>query len=157
VKQKFKLLGKYPIFTVFLSLASAVIGGYWTFVAQGLYEHGMEIFNFSNGVTRPMWLGIVYGLIIGFSVGRLFVDMLEKLSIKHKMRNLITFGLLLGIASGVVCSCVVHILLMISYSHLVFGPMFFGLFFGAFSGVVLGVVASSIFATIHFRKNKNEK
>lgn len=157
MESKTNLLGKYPVFTIFLSLVSAGIGCFWSMAAQEFYRNGMEIFNFSNGVERPVWFGVVYGLIVGFLIGRFFVYRLEKLLKRQNSYFIIGFGTLWGIGLGILCSCIVHILLMVSYFNLNFGPMFIGSFFGAFSGLVLGFLGSCIFIIIYSRKNKDEK
>lgn len=134
------------IFEILFGLPAAGIGVYFGVGAQILYTTGTEIPFFGNGVENPQWLGGVFGGVFGFLTGIWFAQYLrKKMNQDPTGTRIFGKGTVSGIILGVLCSTIIHILLMIAYRNVNFWPMLIGAGFGAVSGLVMGAVLTAVF------------
>jgi hypothetical protein len=138
--------GKGWIFELLTGIVSAGLGCYLGLGSQILYTSGFGIPFFGNGYENPMWVGGVIGGVFGLLTGVWFAQHLRgRLNAGQSKRRIVGKGILVGIGLGVLCSTAVHILLMIAYRNLHFGPMLIGMCFGIGAGIVAGLVISVVF------------
>lgn len=127
-------------------LISTGVGAFFGRGAQELYTSGGEIPLFGNGYENPMWVGGVAGGVFGLLAGVWFAQHLRQLlSGGHEGGELVGRGVFAGIVLGILCSMVVHVLLMTAYRNLNFWPMVIGLGFGIAGGIAAGLVISVVF------------
>lgn len=148
----------YWKFEAITGLASAGTGGILGLLAQMLYsEYAGELPLFGNGCENPEWLGGLLGCVIGFLVGVLYAQNLRGLYEIDKSFKYKTFiSALTGIAFGLICSGLVHILLMLSYSNWRLEPITIGLIFGIAAGAILGICIYEIYAGTHKAVTKEQ-
>lgn len=131
-------------------LLAAGVSAFWGAGAQILYTSGAEIPFFGNGVANPEWIGAVAGGTLGFLAGIWFTKYLRQLHAKgFTPAGIIGRGVAVGIGLGVLCSTLVHILLMTAYRNLNFWPILIGAGFGLAAGLATGLVISIIFILLH--------
>ncbi len=122
-----------------VGLAAAGVGAFWGMGAQTLYTSGIEIPLFGNGVYNPEWIGAVAGGVLGLLAGMWFSRYTRGLFCRLAGAKLLTVSCLIGIALGMLCSTLVHIILMTAYRNLNFWPMLVGAGFGAASGLIVSL------------------
>ena len=138
------------IFEILAGLISAGIGVFGGMGAQILYTSGGEIPLFGNGVDNPEWVGGIAGGILGFLAGVWFVKYIRELLAGGYGANwIIGKGTEVGIVPGIICSTMVHVVLMTAYRNGTFWPMLIGAGFGVGSGPCAGLLISGVFVLFH--------
>ncbi len=125
----------YWLFVSILTLVSMGIGfilGEWAeFLYVGEQHEGIG------------WLsGIIFSFLAGIIYSFLLKHFHEK---KQSGITVLKHGLLMGIATGVICSTCLHIVLMIYFNELAIEEMLFGDIFGIAAGAILGLISTAIF------------
>jgi len=133
-----------------MGLVSAGVGCYLGIGSQFLYISGSELSFFGNGYENPMWVGGVIGGVFGFLTGVWFMQFLKGLLNKGKTKfRIVGWGILCGLVLGVLCSTIVHLILMVTYRNSQFNPMLIGLMFGIVGGLITGFFISVIFIAVY--------
>lgn len=134
--------GRGWVFELLGGVVAASAGGMLGVMAQVLYRSGQEIPLFGNGYENPGWLGGVIGGVSGFLAGIWFAQYLRK----ECFTDYDNAGVIrTGVGLGMLCSTVVHLLLMIAYQNVTFWPMLIGLIFGTIGGMITGLVIAAAF------------
>ncbi len=90
-------------------------------------------------------VGIIAGGILGFVVGVCYVSILSKIPLSLKQQEGFKgYAVSLGMATGVICSTIVHLFLMIMHEEIMPFGMIAGLPFGVLAGSILGAISASI-------------
>lgn len=141
---------RYVIFTITLCIASSAIGGFFAVGGQGLYAEEDELFNYDTGIEYPLWVGACIGVISGLLIGVLYIcKLINLIESGEGDGSMVLKGSLWGIVAGVVCSTLVHTVLIIMHKGNSSGPFIWGAIFGAIAGLVLGVISSGIFTGVY--------
>lgn len=126
--------------------AAAAVGAFFGLLTYPLYRSKGELTFYGNGVENPYWVGPVAGGTLGLLAGIWFLRHLRKLHATGCTPTAILGrGVAVGIGLGVLCSTMVHILLMTAYLNLNFWPMLIGAGFGLAAGLAAGLVISTGF------------
>jgi len=125
------LFKKYKVFILSLSIISAAVGAVLGALAEFLYR-----------IENPTGHGWLSGLVLGFLIGVIYCLLTAKR--KEQGKHVIGYGTLLGILAGLVCSTMVHIILMITYRTTRLSGMKIGILFGITAGAILGLISSAI-------------
>jgi prepilin-type processing-associated H-X9-DG protein len=121
-------------FAVLLGLSSAVFG--WFLGGLGQSLHRVKIFQ---------EFGMIAGAVLGFIVGLCYVAVLTKTSYSIKQPEAFKgYAVSLGMATGAICSTIVHLLLMIINEEKIPLAMIVGLPFGIIAGAILGWISSAV-------------
>jgi hypothetical protein len=127
-----------------MGFISALAGWFFGALAQMLYIVG-ELHFYGNGYENPSWLGYSAGAIFGFIIGVCFTQQIARLLDKPSgADHLIRKGILLGIVSGLICSILVHAVLMLAYKNSQLDPIIIGSVIGVAVGAGIGGSLSSI-------------
>lgn len=130
-------LAKHWIFAVGLGIASAAAGGLLGQWAENLY-----IKEKASGLGG---LGGLAGIVAGFVVGVCFVTWLSRLRNRtERQSSIVGSGTLAGAVAGIVCSSIVHLLLMIHHEESNPANLLAGMSFGVWAGLVLSWVSCGI-------------
>lgn len=131
-----------------LGIASGAVGCLLGGFAQVLYRGSTLLGPISaNGTLNPPWLGPGLGGILGALIGFGYVEILGQIMASGTQGGrLISQAMGRGIVAGILCSTLVHILLMIAYRNLTFRPLVTGAVFGCAAGLILGLFAGVIAA-----------
>lgn len=128
------------------ALAAGAAGVYFGERAQELYRSEVVFPLFGNGVENPLWIGSAAGGVLAVLAGIWFAKYLRELHAGgYNTWDLFRRGAATGIGLGVLCSTLVHILLMTAYRNLNLWPTFIGAGFGLAAGLAAGFVISIIF------------
>lgn len=139
MRQNISLIKRYIVFVMAISFMAMGVGFVLGSGAQILYEPNEIMNDFSNGVTRPEYLGGLIGVMMGCLVAQAYAVRLCKFFDKYGLRHgLDGKALLWGILAGVICSCMVHLVLMLLYRNPHPAPLGIGAVFGGGAGLVLG-------------------
>jgi hypothetical protein len=143
-------ISKGWIYEIMIGLVSAGVGSYFGMGAQLLYSSHEELIFFGNGIENPLWVGGVVGGIFGFFAGVWFVQYLRRgFNAGQTMGILVGKGFVAGIVLGILCSTIVHVILMVAYRNGNPLPMLIGGGFGIVTGLATGLVGSVAFVLIH--------
>lgn len=124
------LFKQYKTFIMILSIISAAVGAVLGALAELLYS------------IPPTGRGWVSGLILGFLIGGIYALLMARR--RHQGKSVVACGTLLGIAAGLACSVMVHIILMITYRIINLFGMGVGAICGVIAGTILGLISSVI-------------
>jgi prepilin-type processing-associated H-X9-DG protein len=123
---------KHPSFALILAVGASVVG----FVFGGWGE----------SLYRPEYfkgIGTYGGAALGFLAGLCYVGILTKLQLRFKIRTSVNqLALSLGIASGLLCSALLHLALAIAHHN--YFIIMLGIPFGILGGAVLGSISGWI-------------
>jgi hypothetical protein len=103
---------------------------------------------FGNGVECYEYLGEITGGVFGLLTGVLFGVWL-----KRYLADGCNSGRAVGMeaVAGILCSTMVHVVLMICYGNSHFGPLLIGAIFGAISGVIIGGTSEGVCVYVYYR------
>jgi len=128
-----------------LGFASAMIGGLLGIGADALYDSDTQV-----GTGR------IPGFVFGALVGVVYTYLMFSIYTKGVTRKqFINYAGLIGIATGVVCSTLVHATLMILNATSYFYPMLVGAVFGIVAGFIVGAIAGRILWNSFTKKYHN--
>ncbi len=125
---------KYLLFIVLIGLISAGVGCFFGLLAEMLYR-----------VKDFHGIGIIAGGIVGLAVGICYTAILANTdSWLKQQKSFKGYAVSLGMAAGVICSTIVHLVLMIMHEEKKLFGMAAGLPFGIIAGAILGAICFGI-------------
>ena len=134
------ILAKYKAlrcwkFALLLGVLSAATGWLFGMASEAAY---------SSSVADGGWAGLFFGALAGSCFAAWLADGSNRL---RQVRSLVWFSISVGMATGVLCSTLVHLALMIvNQTANPFGIVI-GIPFGAFAGAILGLIGGAVAKT----------
>jgi len=125
---------RYWIFILFFGLLSAGTGWIYGNIAQLTYD---SIIIKSAGV----FAGTTIGLLVGICFAAVMADCSDRIKQLDTFKGFVTS---VGMATGILCLCLVHGVLMITNEEPSPAGMLIGLPFGILAGAILGAIAGAI-------------
>lgn len=149
---------KYPFFTLFLTITTTLICGFYGVFAGAIYSSSLII---DSIVILGFWIGIFLGLFSSI----FYVNIID--SLKGKERFVIqatNIGGYIGLISTIILHAGLLISMIFKYKvnldeWFVYSAVMYlagGLFIGGFAGYLNGYIFSRIFRDIHLKKANNE-
>jgi len=132
---------------IFIGLLSGCVGGFFGFLSELLYT-----FN------KFHHTGIIAGSIFGFIVGICYAAILANTPSEIKQqKSFAGYATTMGMPAGIICSTIVHIILMIISAQPMYlgGPNPFGILAGMPFGILAGAIFGSI-SSLFFRESVSE-
>ncbi len=133
---------KFWLFSILLGIASAGVGYFFGAYSNELYRH--------IGINK--FYGAETGAILGFIVGTCYAVIIAQTSEKIKNTG---YAVATGMATGAICSTLLHIILMVIYGKPVLLYIIAGLPYGIIAGAILGTLSAGIVYT-YYQKEQNE-
>ncbi len=131
-----RYLVKHWFFAILLGVASSGIGYLFGFVSEVLYATSEKV----------NLIGWQVGIIAGFVVGICFVVWLSRIRNRTEPQiSIVGSGTLAGAVAGILCSSIVHLLLLIHHEESNPANLLAGMSFGVWAGLVLSWVSCAIF------------
>lgn len=118
-------------FTFVLGIVSAIVGALLGMVAKYLY--------YTDNLHGGIWGGF-FGLLAGVC----FVAVLAGFQRRKQLKNFISFSTDAGMLTGIICSSMVHLMLMIESKDFELGGLLLGVPFGVVAGAILGIITAKI-------------
>jgi hypothetical protein len=131
---------RYLVFIAGLGVLSAATG--WVF---GGWSEAAYV---EDGTQGPI-AGAVFGLLVGLCFAAVMTGMLEQMS---RIKAIVLLYTAWGTVTGVVCSMLVHLTLMIFHTESNAWGIVIGIPYGLFAGAVLGFMSGVAVKTIYMRK-----
>ncbi|MBN1846152.1 MAG: hypothetical protein JW810_10750 [Sedimentisphaerales bacterium] len=124
---------KHPVFSLVVGLSSAGVGCLFGFLAETMYPTS-DVHN----------VGIVAGGALGFLVGICYAAILRTSCSTIRPEGCKGYAASLGMAAGILCSTLVHLVLTIMHEEYNPNGMVGGLPFGILAGAVLGAISGVV-------------
>lgn len=129
-----KYINRFWKMAFFLAVISACTGAFFGFWSQALYL-----------TKETQHIGIIAGIPTGIIIAICYSLLVARAYANKKNETSITgYATLSGAITGILCSTIVHIFLMITYKETSTDPLLAGTPFGAWAGVTLGWITAGI-------------
>jgi hypothetical protein len=130
----------YLLAMTVVAILSCITGGFLGAGAQILYQFPQIFAPYqpASMVIVPTFMGIAWGAVFGALIGAAYVTTIGYLQIREGSKNVSPTAC--GMGAGVLCSTLVHAMLMISYRETDFRIMLIGAVFGLIAGAIFGLI-----------------
>jgi hypothetical protein len=125
-------------FVIFMGAVSAGVGCFFGLLSEIMHVAG---YAYDFGASPGMITGGICGLLVGMCYGAVLANTTSEIKTRSGFRG---YAVSTGMAAGMICSTIVHLMLMILYGEKTPESIIGGMPFGVIAGNILGYFASLI-------------